>query len=376
MKKVLLLCQIPHHDGMMQQLTLRLRNENLLADTLNTFTMKYVCKPMIGRPIKFNPFNVKLDKYTYFALEKITNKNRKIEKIAQDYDIIDAHFFNKQYDSILKKLYNKGKKIKITIWGSDFYRASTKRREKQREIYKIADKIQIATSKMKEDFVNYYNDFEDKIEVANFGINNLELINSLENKPIKNPWLNDAQKNKIVVTCGYNGSPFQQHLKIISALSRLKSNIKDKIFLVFPMTYGLEKRYLKEIDSQLSELKIPYKILTDYLYDEKNAHLRMFTDLTINIQKTDAFSGSLQEHLYCGNVLLVGDWLPYEILDKNEVFYLKTSEKNLTESIKDAINNINEYKEKASKNKQKIWEISSWDNAGKNIAKIYHKIEV
>ena len=51
------------------------------------------------------------------------------------------------------------------------------------------------------------------------------------------------------------------------------------------------------------------------------AALRLLSDIFIQVQTTDALSGSTQEHLYAGSFTIVGDWLPYKILKESGVVF-------------------------------------------------------
>ena len=54
------------------------------------------------------------------------------------------------------------------------------------------------------------------------------------------------------------------------------------------------------------------------------ASLSKISNITLNIQETDAFSGSISESIMADNVVLVGDWLPYNIYEEWGVKIFKT----------------------------------------------------
>src|SRR5690606_2459589 len=151
-----------------------------------------------------------------------------------------------------------------------------------------------------------------------------DIISKIQNINYSPIFKTEKHKDKLMVTCGYNGSKAQQHSIIINAIRGMDEGIKAKIFLVFPMTYGGDLNYLKSIQASLNGLQIPYLLISKSLSDVDVAKLRIETDITINIQISDAFSASLQEHLFAQNLLLVGDWLPYQILTDNQVFFKQT----------------------------------------------------
>ena len=82
--------------------------------------------------------------------------------------------------------------------------------------------------------------------------------------------------------------------------------------------------------------------------------------VVVNIQKTDAFSGSLQGHLYCNNVLIIGEWLNYVPLDNNNVYYIKTSVTNLSSKIETVLLELPKYKEMCLGNHDKMANLTSW----------------
>lgn len=368
-KKVLILYPYSNHDKMVENMVIHLRKNGVNVDAFNTSTFRFLNKDILvslKTSIKISRFVSLLPGIFKKVTIRVFGLNRLLKLIANNYDVIDLHVFHRGVDSIIDS-FAKTKTVKVTIWGSDFYRADTARREKQRELYRKCDIIQVATEAIKDDFLEYYKEFEERIFVANFGLYMFDVIDTVK----KNGFKRDGVTGRLNVVCGYNGSKHQRHDLIISALDKLNKADKDKLFLIFPMTYGASEEYILSIDKKLREINIPYTIYSDNMSDEEVARLRLTSDVVINIQTTDAFSGSLQEHLYSGSVLLVGDWLPYSILDKIGVFYMKCSLDSIKVQIENCINNINTYKERSSQNISKMHELSSWDEAGKRMSVVY-----
>ena len=177
---------------------------------------------------------------------------------------------------------------------------------------------------------------------------------------IDTSFLSKHAEGKLIITCGYNGRRMQQHLVILEAIDKLPDNLKQRIFLFLPMTYKLAEEHYNEVYEKLEDMGIPYQIQKERLSLEQNLTMRMKTNIVVNIQKTDALSGSLQEHLYCSNVLIVGDWLPYEILSENGVFFIKTSLDTLSINIKEAIIHYDKYKKKCNNNRTNLYNLTSW----------------
>lgn len=373
--RILVLHQFVNHNQLVNSLCTNLINENVHVDSFNISTWEYKTVngerlPILLRIFKILLFNYKLK---FLILRMFPNI---LNNLFKKYSIVDIHFFGPIYFKIIDLLIELNKKVKITIWGSDFYRSPIKRKEKQREYYKKVDVIHICTVGMKNDFINYYKDFENKIRIAHFGIFQFEVIKEL----LKIHTITAIKKqfglptDKLVITCGSNGIEQQQHSLIIDAIYKLPANVKKGLFLLIPMTNGYDKQYKDALEKKIMNLGCDYKFLIENLSVEDICKLRIGTDITINIQTTDAFSASIQEHVYAKNLLIVGDWLPYDKLKEYDIFYKKTSIENLNATLKLAISNYSNLKETCKYNTEKISKMSSWNYVVKNWKAIYTQI--
>jgi len=118
-------------------------------------------------------------------------------------------------------------------------------------------------------------------------------------------------EDRIIIGIGHNGSSGDKHLDILTELGRLPSDFKRRVFLVFPMTYGLASSYAKTIDAASQQSGFEYLILKEYLSRDSLAALRVAVDITIYMPESDAMSAAALETIYAGNVLVAGVWLPY-----------------------------------------------------------------
>lgn len=361
--KVLIFHQFTNHNELVASLCFQLNSRNVNADSFNISTWELdSINNKLPKHILFLKtilFHYKL-KLAFFSLFPFLFKS-----FVCGYDVIDIHFFGTFYYKMIYFLLRLNKKIKITIWGSDFYRSSPKRREKQRIYYTKVNAIQVATQQMKIDFIDYYKEFDEKTKLGHFGLIQYEVIDDLllsENLKKTKKALGIPQ-DKLIITCGSNGIMEQQHMLIIKALGKLDATIKNSIFLIFPMTNGFDEGYRTELESSLLVNNLSYVVLQKKLTLKDVCRLRIVTDIAINIQKTDAFSATIQEHLYAKNILVVGDWLPYGKLDDHDVFYYKTTIQNLYSTLEQAIVNYKSIKEKTEYNVEKMKAITSWDAA-------------
>lgn len=298
--------------------------------------------------------------------------------VAKRYSAVDFQgLFVKDYANIIKRLKSFcNQRIKVTIWGSDFYRQAGGSYEEKELIYQLSDIIHISTQQMADDFINSYPLYAGKIRIAHFGLERLKKMKEIiSSEKRKIPSFLLQKDERLVVTCGYNGSPAQQHGLIIEALKKLPVEIKKKLFVVLPMTYGTSPDYCSVIKGLMGNSGLDYHIVDHYLSEEDLIQLRLRTNIAVNMQITDAFAGSIQEHIMAGNLLVVGDWLPYHrIFEDNNIFVRYTKKENLDENLKWAIDNYALVQDKLQNNSDAIYKFSSWDNIVEKWARIYYEL--
>lgn len=294
----------------------------------------------------------------------ITNifRDKAMLKMSEYFDIIDIHFFSPVYDKIIEELKSRGRKIKITIWGSDFYRVDRARREKQRMVYGLVDIIQLETKQIADDFTNVYPEYKNKIRLAHFGIIQFDIIDKLliDRDQIFYKMKMKLPVDKLLVTCGTNGSVGHQHEILLKCIDSLPAVQKEQLFLIIPMTYGGSKSYVRTIKQKVASIGCPYLILTEFLSLNELCKYRIVSDILITIQKTDALASAVQEHLYTEDVLIAGDWLPYGALSDHGIFFLTSSIESLTDQISYVNQQYDSFKGKCSENRLILSEFSSW----------------
>ena len=287
------------------------------------------------------------------------------------YDKVDIHAFRAENLMWTKKCIEWKVKYDITLWGSEVLRASDREIFDVEWGYKGANSIK-ALSKILKRLSDVFNHtYDNKTYLVYFGNTNFDVINKISFEEANNIAIDLGIKipGRIVITCGYNGSPQQQHIIMIDVLRKLPEETKNKIHVVIPMTYGFIESYYQEVQKELDASGLSYVILLRFLQPEELAVLRMTSDIVVNTQTTDAFCGALQEHLYCQNVVIIADWLDYPEYEDNNIFYIKTTEENLYDNIHYAINNYSVLKEKTIDNRMKLKKLTSWNSTITNWVK-------
>lgn len=356
--RVLLLYQYLNHRDTVSALSNHLNSLGVEIECLDLPNLDYN-SGRAGLSMFLRRF-VKVDSVRKFILSVL----RKYYIISQinKYDIIDIHSYSLYYNRVIPAIKKRGKKLIIMIWGSDFYRASEKELQQKKLGFDTADIIHVESEHVKEDFLRIFPEYKDKIYIVQFGLNQLDWLKSSMKTPLLNTTLieNDILRTKLIVTCGYNGFRAQQHLIIIDAIGKLPLEYKKQIHIVIPFTYGGDKEYEEELINALKHDSVTYTILNKRLSDEQLVELRRISNIAINIQITDSFSASIQEHFMAGSVQIIGDWLPYDVFYNKGLYAVRTSLDNLAFNIDEVVANYAIYSEKCKNNSDIIYRFSSW----------------
>lgn len=284
-----------------------------------------------------------------------------MKDMMKRYNLVDFHYFALYYLPFMAFCRRKDIPYDITLWGSDLMRADAASLAKKKDAFDECRYIKCAENLHQELVRKYSHVYDAKMRVVYWGNSDYDAIDNLPSakvEELRNSLLNNQEK--IIVTCGYNGAEGQNHAAIIDAIKGLPEVIKTKSSFLFPMTYGATTEYLSKVRNALDKVDVHYTIIDKYISSEEIAAIRLASDVVVNIQKTDAFSGSLQGHLYCNNVMIIGEWLNYVPLDNNNVYYIKTSIAELSSKILAVLSELPKYKEKCMGNHDKMNNLTSW----------------
>lgn len=372
MKNIIVLFEFTNQANLMREFQQNVQDGTFLIDVFNISKCSFITPTSVLLPfwLKCILFFMK-NKFIRKFLSVFYNRKSLILKLVSYYNIVDIHFYSNIYHDLIPKFVHKKKNVKITIWGSDLYRTDKKYELKRIRNFKLVDSVCVMTEQMKNDFSKRFGNFESKISVVPFGIGRYSIIDEMTTVEAKRHFIPLSYIDRLVLVCGYNGSTAQQHEWMINSLMKLPIAIKERLFVIIPMTYGGTLKYIEYIEQLMNNVNIPYKILSNYLCNREVAQLRIASDIVLNIQITDAFSASLQEHLYAGNILIIAEWLKYSTLDENSVFYLKTKECNITKMIEYSVENFQYLRTKSCYNKEKIYKISAWESVYQSQVNIY-----
>lgn len=294
--------------------------------------------------------------YTRYKMRKL------LKEVLQSNDFDIIHLQSLSPCIVVSFPFLKSKNIKLitSVWGSDFYRATNYWKQKSSAIFSNSALITTTNSLTMQALDESYKIPKNKRRIVRFGLEAFDLIDEQRGGVVKS--------DKFTITIGYNRSQFQQHIKIIESLEKLPNTILEECHFVLPFTYGPQNStYKAKLKEMLDKLGVSYNILEEFLPDSELARLRLGCDLMIQLQTTDQFSGSMQEYLYAGSVVITGSWLPYGDLDSAGVHMEKVEKvEDVVEKVVYVYENFDLLKSHEQKNRELLYSIGSWsENVGR-----------
>lgn len=377
MKNILLVYPYSSQKNLMLNFAIHLAEQGIVADSIciDDFSCRKVSE--VRWPLLFRLYMKLMETSHSQFLRKaglrMLNGFFLRRSTVRGYDLVDFHAYTDSYNGIMARCVEKKLGFDITLWGSDLMRAGEEKLERMRFGFDNCLHIKLSDNLYEVLREKYGDEYDAKARIVYFGNSDLEVIDSVtgEEKDLLRKKLFGDTAGKLILTCGYNGSRGQNHLEIFDAIRNLDPELLERIHVVVPLTYGSTAEYNQRIKSALDSIGAGYTMLESYLSAKENAVLRLTSDIVVNIQDTDALAGSLQDHLYCGGVCVIGSWLRYIIYDRNDVFYIKTEKGDLAENISRAISEYPSLKERCSRNHSIIRDILSWESTIKNWAEAY-----
>lgn len=351
----------------MPDLRKQLSNENIEAEMLDFLEGCYVDSD--GKIIEFGK-KITSKHFLKKNLQLIANFRKAMQLInKKSYDVCNIHFLDVRYYFFKRKLLKLADKLVISIYGSDFYKYR-KYSFLQKPFYKKAQKITFSNDDTLAKFDSFFDySFTKKLYECRFGVSNIEFIKCYDKSHTysKNEVSLNFPTDKILITVGYHSNPITQHIPILQEILKLSEINRNKIHLILPMAYGGFKDNVSNVENLLRNSGLSFFILKEFLNPHDIAHLRISSDVMIHLPVSDQLSATMLEYLYAGNYVITGNWLPYNILDKEGVYYKKIETiTQLNKTIEEYFENKERIKESTLRNKQIIYNFTGWD-------KVIHK---
>ncbi len=287
--------------------------------------------------------------------------------------VIHFHYARWFYFLLVPTLKRIGKPAAATVYGSDYYRISGWQRWLQYRFFNVLDAVSFTNEATMVSLTKNAASLRAKRFITRFGLTPLEAIDRCRDTDRATMFRAlDIPEFPLIIACGYNANPGQQHFKMIAALRRMPASMREKTLFLFPMTYGGSDDYRQKVKDALANSGLHWKILTNFLEGDRNAYVRLLPDIMINMLVTDQLSGSMQEHLYAGNGVIAGAWLPYDIFIQRGILMDRAASFDvLPEILENMINDLPAVKEKVAKNRDIIRTLSSWETVMPDWKKFY-----
>lgn len=287
------------------------------------------------------------------------------ELIKMDsYDICHVMYINHYICPLLALFSFKFRRIVFSYWGSDLLRSNKLKRILCWPLLIKCDRLSFITKDMQKAFASigtWYLKKSKDAYILDFGNMFFETIDLYKNN-ISDDDYKDLQllKGKITVGIGYCYRTEMRQYETCKLI--LESNLIDKNFIQIAIpAYGMPANVKDKFIKMFELYDVNYVIYDYFMEPNEVSKYRVLCDIFIHSQTTDALSSAMLEHLYAGTIVLNGEWLRYDVLDKENVYYRKFGAlKDVIPNLLDVLNNIDIEKLKSSRNREKISSFCSW----------------
>lgn len=298
-------------------------------------------------------------------------------EIPDRYELAHLHFAGAYYRPYLPLIRRLAKRLAVSVWGSDLYQAGRLERSFKQGLFRAADALTFSNPEMRDDFLGVYPDTpEEKIHLCRFGLAILEEVRRLREAESRREWRRalDLPVEARIVVCGHGALPVVQHDKILAALHGVQDRLPPGCVFVFPLTYGWSDTRAR-VREALRGSRLAYRTFEEPLSDADVARLRLAADVMINVHKSDALSGAMQEHLFAGSVVVAGRWLPYRVLEERGAYLVRVDDiGSLGATLVSVLENLDEHRVASRRNAEVIWRLSGWEHVIDSWLALYRKL--
>lgn len=363
-------------------------NDNLKVLILCSYPSTYVIQ-LYTYIKKYHP-NIKFSIYTRGSSAKFFSDKMELEeeeniysfgehdflcvveaKKLPQFDIIHCLWMEHFWGEAAPILKSKCNGWLASVGGSDLLRDSKNiwYRFWQKRIIRYADMI----SSEGEDIRRYFNEVygtNKEHRIIRYGIDVLDYFEPYCHEEDYKMMIKEKygiSLNETVLMLGTNGRGQQQHKLILEAIKSLPASVINDLFLLIPMTYEGENEYINEITRLAMSITPKTKVLQRFLNPKEMAEIIAISDILVHVQISDQLSSIMLSHMYNGNIVVAGSWLPYSILrEKGIIFWSIDKIDELGNFILNAIKQLSTYKLRCANNKDIISSMSKWEKASHN----------
>lgn len=282
-----------------------------------------------------------------------------------EYQVIHVMYCVQDLMVVAGSLRKAAPRLILTVFGSDFMQLSSWKHMLMRRVYRSADFVTANNGEALEKIGKTYRLDPHQLRLCRFGFGNLDEIAGLSH-------LDKAESrrrlgfpdDRIIICIGYNYDPIQQHLPVLQSIAACDAlkKMKERLFFVIPMTYGTAPSYRDKLRTSVSALPFDHATIERFLSTQEVAHLRKAADILVQVQKSDSLSASTLEHMFAGNLLITGSWLPYGDLDKAGIYFRRIGRPEDTGmELLHCLENLESEAGKSRGNSEIIYRLNSWN---------------
>ncbi|MDQ0304645.1 hypothetical protein [Ancylobacter polymorphus] len=266
----------------------------------------------------FDPYDLRYDTRPFClprVVQRFLKARRELPTLCGDSTAM-LHMLSPDAAWLLPMLKKRFRKVVAIAYGSDILRRDRSRDWLLSRGLRNLDAIMATNDNVLQAAVTDFPFLAEKpCQLLRFG---LPVLDALDVLPACSP---EAARSQLgfpsranLVSLGYNASEGQRQSELIDALA-LRANDLTHCHFVVPIQYGSSKimeslrRRVSEANSSLGSER--FTILSEFHDVKMSALMRRATDVLINHSVSDAFSGTVQEVVYAGNLVLAHSDLPY-----------------------------------------------------------------
>lgn len=223
---------------------------------------------------------------------------------------------------------SRGTKVVAYFCGSDIIRANRFKSFILKHVLKKTDYAVMASSNVHDAFARQMNHKPVcKTTVIRLGLSVFQHIDRLLSTGEKEDYKQafGIPSGKTTLCIGYSGSEAQNHLCVLEQISTLERDLKRKLYILLPITYGGSPEYAAQLERAVQCTGCDFQLIKEFMDSEAMAKLWLATDVFVNAQTTDGLSGSVLEALYAGANLLNAAWLQYREYDEWNIEHIRFS---------------------------------------------------
>lgn len=298
---------------------------------------------------------------------------RSLGRLPGGYDVVHVFYLSAIWGVLANRLKRKGTRMVITLFGSDVYRTYWPLSLLQCRLLDGADRFTSSNTHTLDVARKKFNrQLLPSVEIL-FGLRSLDVLNAMPEGTRDSARAGfGIGPGAIVIACGYNASRNQNHMAIFEAISRLSAEVRQRLYLLVPLTSGGTATYVEEIRDRLVAMGVAHRVFVARLNDEEVAMVRCSTDILVQVQSTDQLSGSMLEHLFAGSVLLTGAWLPYgQMAEQGLTYWTTASLQTLGADLQTCILELDARRAACVRNRQVVWGMTYWCNTAPQWSALY-----